>query len=216
MAINNKSAEAKYNVSIPVTGALGVLANGISETIPCHAETQLRIEVTGVGPTNAIQIYGRLRSSELWHYIATVTGPVTGLCDISTYDFIRYFHTVADGTGTLAASGFILNTGSEAVLSTMVGTNTLLQPALRTMSEVTGSITPSGLHVRMKISNITVTDVAAQVPAAALTARNSIIIENRDAVNSIFIGESTVTATGANQGWEMAATSIFSTDVLIR
>ena len=111
MALNNTASEAKYNVSLNIDGSLGVLVNASSESIPCHVETQLRIEVTGVGPTNEIQVYGRIRNSELWHYIATVTGAVTGLADISTYDFIRYFHTVADGTGKLSASGFIFSSG---------------------------------------------------------------------------------------------------------
>lgn len=111
MALNNTASEAKYNVSLNIDGSLGVLVNASSESIPCHVETQLRIEVTGVGPTNEIQVYGRIRNSELWHYIATVTGAVTGLADISTYDFIRYFHTVADGAGKLSASGFIFSSG---------------------------------------------------------------------------------------------------------
>lgn len=131
MSLNNKAAESKYNVKIPISGVTGVLLNGNSEDIPCHVETQLRVEVTGVGPTNEIQIYGRIRSSSLWHYIATVTGPVTGIADISTYDFIRYFQTVADGTGEITASGFIFNSssggGGSATAANQVIANNYLQ-----------------------------------------------------------------------------------------
>lgn len=112
MAINNKASESKYNIKLSIDGSGGVLENDNSEMMPCHAETQLRIEVTGVGPTSEIQVYGRIRSSDLWHYIATIVGPVTGLADISTYDYVRYFQTVVDGTGTLVASGFITNKSS--------------------------------------------------------------------------------------------------------
>jgi len=140
MALNNKAAEAKYNVSLDIDGSLGVLVNASSETIPCHVETQLRVEVVGVGPTNEIQIYGRIRNSELWHYIATVTGAVTGLADISTYDFIRYFHTVADGTGKLSASGFIFssgggNGGGSATSANQVIGNNYLSSINNTLSD---------------------------------------------------------------------------------
>jgi hypothetical protein len=119
MSLNNKASEAKYNVKLSLDGSIGVIENNNSEEIPCHVETQLRIEISGVGPTNEIQIYGRIRSSNLWHYIATVTGPVTGIADISTYDFIRYFQTVADATGELVASGFIFSNTNSSKLNTI-------------------------------------------------------------------------------------------------
>lgn len=196
MSLNNKGAEAKYNVKLSIDGSTGVLFNGDSENIPCHIETQLRVEVSDVGATNEIQIYGRIRSSNLWHYIATITGPVTGIADISTYDFLRYFHTVADGVGTLTASGFIYNKPPSAV-------------------EISGGVItaiPSGLRVRLKITNTTVSDVASQVPAVPLTARNSIIIEN-NGLDPIYIGESNVSNSGANEGWKIDPSSIFSTDI---
>jgi hypothetical protein len=77
---------------------------------------------------------------------------------------------------------------------------------------VTGSFAPSGLRVRMKISNIVVNDVASIIPALPLASRNSIILENKG-LNSIFLGESNVTASGINEGWEVAPTAFFSTDV---
>lgn len=153
MALNNTASEAKYNVSLNIDGTLGVLSNGNSEFVACHVETQLRIEVTGVGPTNEIQVYGRIRSSELWHYIATITGPVTGIADIATYDFLRYFHTVADGTGKLTASGFIFasptaGSGSATAGNQVTGNNSLAS---------IDSKTPGSLLANVKYDDIQAT-----------------------------------------------------------
>ena len=147
MSLNNKAAESKYNVKIPITGSTGVLLYGSSEDTPCHVETQLRVELTGVGPTNEIQIYGRIRSSSMWHYIATVTGAVTGIADISTYDYIRYFQTVADGTGELVASGFIFSNGGGSSVATwgsitgLISNQTDLTAALATKEDLTNKAT---------------------------------------------------------------------------
>lgn len=105
--LNNKGTEAKYNVSIPITGAIGVL--GSSDGQSCFAETKLRFEVTGVGASSQIEVQGRLRNSKNWYDIATIPGAVTGTLDISTYDFIRYVVLVVDGSGVLIASGYIFN-----------------------------------------------------------------------------------------------------------
>ena len=147
MSLNNRAAESKYNVKIPITGSTGILSYGSSEETPCHVETQLRVEVTGVGPTNEIQIYGRIRSSSMWHYIATVTGAVTGIADISTYDYIRYFQTVVDGTGELVASGFIFSNGGGSTVTTwgsitgLLSNQTDLNTALSAKEDVTNKVT---------------------------------------------------------------------------
>lgn len=112
--ISNRGTAAKYNVKVPVIGQVAVLEKDRSEDLSCFAETVLRVEVTGVGVNNEIQIYGRIRSSDLWHYISTVKGAVTGLADISTYDYVRYFCSVPDGQGELTASGFFLTNQSTA------------------------------------------------------------------------------------------------------
>jgi hypothetical protein len=78
---------------------------------------------------------------------------------------------------------------------------------------VTGEFNYSGLRVRLKITNTTVTDVVSAIPLVALDNRNSIIIENRSSTDSFFIGEITVTSSGINQGWEITPSSIFSTDI---
>lgn len=77
---------------------------------------------------------------------------------------------------------------------------------------VEGSFAPSGLRIRLKVTNTTVTDVAQALPLIPLENRNSIIIENRG-LDSIFVGESDVTSSGSFQGWEIAGSSIFSTDI---
>ena len=110
--ISNRGTAAKYNVKVPVIGQVAVLEKDRSEDLSCFAETVLRVEVTGVGVNNEIQIYGRIRSSDLWHYISTVKGAVTGLAHISTYDYVRYFCSVPDGQGELTASGFFLTNQS--------------------------------------------------------------------------------------------------------
>lgn len=112
MSINNNATSAKYNVKLPIGSTVEVLQNDNSEMNPCFAETVLRIEILDVGPDCEIQIYGRIRSSDMWHYISTVKGAVTGLADISTYDYLRYFCSNADGVGTLTASGFFLTNQS--------------------------------------------------------------------------------------------------------
>ena len=77
---------------------------------------------------------------------------------------------------------------------------------------VEGNFAPSGLRIRLKITNTTVTDTTQALPLVPLENRNSIIIENRG-LDSIFVGESDVTNSGTLQGWEIAGSSIFSTDI---
>lgn len=189
MSISSSGTESKYNITVPITAGTGVKGNQNGES--CFAETKLRLEIIGVGPTSTIDVEGRVKNSPNWYVITTATGAITGTVDISTYDFIRYRVTNSDGTGSLHASGFILNS---------------------IPSNITGTFTPSGLRVRMKVTNMTVTDTETPLPLAALAARNSIIIENKG-VDSIFIGESGVSSTGINEGWEISASAFFSTDV---
>lgn len=89
--------------------------------------------------------------------------------------------------------------------------------AVRTLSEivgaVSGSFTFSGLSTAIKISNITVTDTPTALPITALTNRNTLILENRDAILPIYIGDASVSNSGINEGWEVLATSQFATDI---
>lgn len=77
------------------------------------------------------------------------------------------------------------------------GTNTLvINPDGSINAGISGTINPSGLSTALKASRLTVTSVATQVPATALTGRNTMsvrILGDKD----IVFGDSTVTfATG--------------------
>jgi hypothetical protein len=189
MSISSSGSESKYNRVVSLTSGNGV--KGDSSGDPCFAETKLRIEIVGVGPLNTVDVEGRVKSSPNWYVITTATGAITGTVDISTYDFVRYRVTNSDGVGSIHASGFILNS---------------------IPNNITGTFTPSGLRVRMKVTNMIVTDIVTPLPLTSLASRNSIIIENKG-LDPIFIGEMGVTSIGINEGWEISASAFFSTDV---
>jgi hypothetical protein len=109
--LNNKGTECKYAAIVPLDGTTGI--KGSVDGQSCFAETQIRAEVAGVGVTNTVQIQGRLRGSTTWTTLKTITGATSDTVDISTHDFVRYNVGVADGTGTVVASGFFfkLNAG---------------------------------------------------------------------------------------------------------
>lgn len=79
--------------------------------------------------------------------------------------------------------------------------------------DVSGSFSQSGLSTDLAVTKQTITDTAAAIPTTALTDRNSMIIKNCDVANSVFIGKSTVTASGANEGWEIEPDSFYSLDI---
>lgn len=112
---NNSGTEAKHNITLPLNGSSGI--KGSVDGSECYAETQVRVEIFGVGSTNVTYIQGRIRNSVNWYEIATITGGSNAVYDISTYDFIRYIVLVADGVGTLVSSGFFFNTASSAASS---------------------------------------------------------------------------------------------------
>ena len=90
-----------------------------------------------------------------------------------------------------------------------------VKKAIRVLTDFTGatiSTVFSGLRVRVKITNLIITDIASPLPPIALANRNSIMIENRSA-DPIFIGEADVAASGIKEGWEIYSTSVFSTDI---
>lgn len=201
--INSQGTESKYGLKISIPNSTGIIGSTDGESV--FAETKIRLEIIDVGPTFVLDVEGQVKNSPNWYVITSITGAVTGTLDISTYDRIRYRVTTADGTGTLLSSGFILNAapfkfanpGGELLVSANVSG---------------GSVSFSGLRIRMKISNITVGDTAVMLPVLALTDRNSIIIENKGAF-SLFLGESDVLASGVFEGWELPPTAFFSTDV---
>lgn len=197
--INSAGTESKYGLKLTIPNSIGIVGSVDGESV--FAETKVRLEILNVGPTFTMDVEGQVKNSPNWYPITTITGAITGTLDISTYDRIRYNVTNADGAGVLLASGFILN--SQPLKFNNSGE--LL---------IAGSFSSSfsGLKIRMKITNTTITDVASMLPSLSLTARNSIIIENKGA-DSIFLGESDVTASGVKEGWELLPTAFFSTDV---
>jgi hypothetical protein len=88
-----------------------------------------------------------------------------------------------------------------------VAVNTVIADA------VEGSFAFSGLSTEVKVSNVVVGDAASTLPLVALTNRNSLIIQNTDTTNSIYIGSSNVASTGANEGWVIGAGEFFSLDI---
>lgn len=122
--LNNKATEAKYNVNIPIDGTIGV--KGELNGLPCFAETVLRLEIVGVGPLNQIDIEGKLRNSNNWYTITTATGAILGTVDISTYDYIRYNVTIADGVGKLYASGFLFTSPANTPAGSSTSANQVI------------------------------------------------------------------------------------------
>jgi hypothetical protein len=103
--LNNQGVEAKYNITLELDGLTGVKGD-VNGTV-CQIETQIRIEVSDVGPANVLFVQGRMRNSPNWYEIATITGPDNSVHDVSTYDYVRYVILVADGVGFIYGSGFI-------------------------------------------------------------------------------------------------------------
>ena len=197
--INSAGTESKYGLKLTIPNSTGVIGSSDGESV--FAETKIRLEILNVGPTFTMDVEGQVKNSPNWYPITTITGAITGTLDISTYDRVRYNITNADGTGILLASGFILN--SQPLKFNNTG---------ELLTSASGTFTMSGLKIRMKITNTTVNDTAAMIPAVSLTDRNSIIIENKGS-DTVFIGESDVTASGIKEGWELLPTAFFSTDV---
>jgi hypothetical protein len=196
--INNAGTESKYGLKLFIPNSIGIIGSVDGESV--FAETKLRLEVINVGPTFTLDIEGQIKNSPNWYVISTLTGAITGTLDISTYDRIRYKVTNPDKSGSLFASGFIPNANPFKFQS----------PDGELI--VTGSMTPSGLRTGMLVTNLTITDVASALPLVSLASRNSMIFENRGAF-SIFFGNSNVTASGANQGWELIPNASYSVDI---
>jgi hypothetical protein len=196
--LNNTATEAKYNATIVLDGTTGI--KGGSSGLSCFAETVLRFEVTGVGVTNAIDVQVKLRNSSNWYIIATITGAVTGTLDVSTYDFIRYNVVTANGTGSLYASGYILNNPSSSLLT---------DSQLRASPVVTTSgLRSGGVFGALNIPTANIS-LEAKVGATALSGRKMLMISFENA--GIFWGlSSAVTITS---GIPAANNSIINFDI---
>ena len=104
----------------------------------------------------------------------------------------------------------IQSTDSSKLEKAKFFTDTLGYVRVRTSAE--GTFTPTGLKTALKITNQTITDVAAMIPLVPLVARNAMILFNKSTV-SVYIGNSDVTASGANEGWILDANSYLSFDI---
>jgi hypothetical protein len=74
----------------------------------------------------------------------------------------------------------------------------------------------SGLSKAMRVTTMSVGDVAIKLPAIPLADRNSLIIYNKSATDTIFMGPLGVTAdtvTGITSGWEIDPLTYYSLDI---
>jgi hypothetical protein len=75
---------------------------------------------------------------------------------------------------------------------------------------------PSGLKTAFRNTTMDVSTTALPLPSMSLTARNSIVIFNVSSTQTLYIGNSDVTAdviNGITSGWQVAPQSYFSTDI---
>ena len=166
--INSKGTESKYTVKIPIFGA-GIVGDELGA--PCHAETQIRYEVVGVGSTNQLVVEGRISNSPNWYSIYTIIGATTGVVDISTYDHLRYNVTVSDGTGGIYSSGFMFNLSS--VIKNESGIELGINPD--GSLDVVDGLKSGGVYgvVNMPLANIA---YEAKIGGSALAGRKSILL----------------------------------------
>lgn len=83
------------------------------------------------------------------------------------------------------------------------------------ISEPLGT-TASGLANDFVTTTMNVTDIAAPVPASALSSRVALTITNLDGVETLYLGKSTVTADraiGTTAGWEVGPNESFNVDI---
>lgn len=187
--------ESKFLRKYSVTGT-GMLGDSVNRAL---IEAKLRVVVRDAGAGNVITVRARIQNDPNWTDLGTVTGATTDTFDISTWDELQFECTTFGGSDCIVyISGFI---------------TTFVDEPVEVTGSVTGQFSPSGLNVDLEITNTTVTDTAAKLPAMPLSDRNSMIILNTSASDSIFIGDSNVTASGGNEGWEIDAGSFFSLDI---
>lgn len=82
--------------------------------------------------------------------------------------------------------------------------------------DVSGTFAPGGLSDSIRITTMDVTDVAAPIPATALTNRATISILNTDTTEILYIGNATVTAdnvVGTTSGDEVGPGNKFAIDL---
>lgn len=81
---------------------------------------------------------------------------------------------------------------------------------------MTGEFTQTGLRTAIKITTMTVGDVATPIPAVPLTGRNSLVVTNYHATEILYVGPSNVTANrvvGTTSGHEVNPGEGFNLDI---
>lgn len=93
------------------------------------------------------------------------------------------------------------------------------ETAVRTCTTLEGGTidaTPSGLQNDFRTTTMLIGDVAASIPATPLSDRNSLSIANLDLAETLYIGDSNVTAdrvVGITSGWEVGPGETLNFDV---
>lgn len=94
--------------------------------------------------------------------------------------------------------------------------NELTNQSVEIDGAVEGSFSPSGLRTAFKITTMNVTDTASAMPASPLTDRNALVIHNLDTLETLYLGNSGVTADrtlGTDAGYEIQPGSFFNFDI---
>lgn len=186
----------KFHRVFTNVSSTGTLADGCGDAFKVLEETTLRVTGVGLDPANVVTVRGRLLDQVAWTDLDTVTGNESKVIPIHTWDEIQFDVTTYGGTvGSIVTSGFYESRTQELI------------------GAIEGEFTPQGLNVALKVTKATITDTATAVPLTALSDRNSMIIRNESLSDSIFIGNSDVTASGSTEGWELLPNSFFSLDI---
>jgi len=182
-----KSGLNKFQTQRTVTGT-GTIGN--SEYI-VKGESTLRVSIIGSAPTTRVTILARIEGESTFTLLETITDNNTAVIDILTYDFVRFGCTVFGGTDFLmASSGFIPG------------------------QSITGTFTQSGLKTDFLTTTVDITDTEAAIPS--LSGRNSMEVHNTDAVETLFLGKTGVTAdnvVGTTSGKEVAPGQQYAIDL---
>ena len=113
--------------------------------------------------------------------------------------------SLPDGVRQREYNKFVLDGENKTAVNTVVSSGT-----------ISGSFSPSGLNVALKVTTLTVGDTATALPVTALTSRNSISIQNKSTTQIVYIGDINVTAdtvVGTTSGYELLPGSFFNVDV---
>lgn len=81
---------------------------------------------------------------------------------------------------------------------------------------ISGEFTPTGLHTAILVTTLDVPDTAVPLPTTAYTGRNSMVVHNKSATDTLYVGPATVTADnviGTTSGHEVGPGETFAIDI---